>query len=197
MVDSVVEPTFGKVCGVYREGVHIFKGIPYGASTAGENRFKAPRAPSPWGGVRDAFEFGPPPVQSPLPPPSRGPLALPGGNPVQRGQSPLASAPEASEDCLNINVWTSGLDAAAKRAVIVASPHTKWGWAMGEYEGLAARGDVVAVSFNNRKGIFGHLYLGEIGGEEYAESGNAGILDYVLALQWIHDNIAAFGGDPD
>ena len=68
---------------------------------------------------------------------------------------------------------------------------------MDEYDALAARGDVVAVSFDNRKGIFGHLYLAEIGGEEYAESGNAAILDYVLALQWIQDNIAVFGGDPD
>ncbi|MFI5053975.1 MAG: carboxylesterase family protein, partial [Acidimicrobiia bacterium] len=80
---------------------------------------------------------------------------------------------------------------------IVASPHTKWGSAAGEYEALAARGDVVAVSFDNRKGIFGHLYLAEIGGEEYAESGNAAILDYVLALEWVRDNIAGFGGDPN
>jgi para-nitrobenzyl esterase len=188
MTEPIVETTGGKVRGVTRNGVHAFKGIPYGADTGGEHRFKRPRPAEPWAGVRDAFELGKMPPQSGLPMPQRGPLALPGGNPD--------FSPFASEDCLTINVWTPALDTAERRPVIVAMPHFAWGAAMGEFDALVSRGDCVAVSFNHRQGITGHLYLAEIGGEEYAESGNAATLDMVLALQWVRDNIAGFGGDP-
>jgi para-nitrobenzyl esterase len=110
-------------------------------------------------------------------------------------------APAFSEDCLRLNVWTTGLD-AGKRPVMV------WlhggGFATGSgsaptYEGshLAARGNVVVVTINHRLNVFGHLYLGEIGGDAFAQSGNVGMLDIVAALHWVHDNIAEFGGDPD
>ena len=95
-----------------------------------------------------------------------------------------------------INVWTPGCD-GQRRPVIVQMPHHSWGTTANEFDNLVSRGDVVAVSFNHRQGITGHMYLGQIGGEEYAESGNAGTLDIISALQWIRDNIESFGGDPD
>ena len=105
-----------------------------------------------------------------------------------------------SEDCLVLNVWTSAAD-SSKRAVMV------WlhggGFAVGSgsgpaYDGthLAMRGDVVVVTINHRLNVFGHLYLGDIAGEAFAQSGNVGMLDIVAALHWVRDNIANFGGDP-
>jgi para-nitrobenzyl esterase len=106
-----------------------------------------------------------------------------------------------SEDCLVLNIWTPALRDHRKRPVMV------WfhggGFSTGSggspvYDGtnLARKGDVVVVSLNHRLSVFGHLYLARLGGTEYAESGNLGVLDLVVALRWIHTNIAEFGGDP-
>jgi len=111
------------------------------------------------------------------------------------------AAPAESEDCLFLNVWSAGLGADRKRPVMV------WlhggGYSSGTassllYDGsnLASRGDVVVVGVNHRLNVFGYTHLGDIGGTEYAHSGNAGQLDIVAALQWVHDNIDRFGGDP-
>jgi para-nitrobenzyl esterase len=108
----------------------------------------------------------------------------------------LIQRPEPSEDALRMNVWSAGLDRSRKRPVIVSMPHYSAGAALGDLHNLAAGGDVVAVSFSHRGGVSGHMYLAEIGGADYAQSGNAGTLDLVLALEWIRDNIEAFGGDP-
>jgi para-nitrobenzyl esterase len=189
MSDLIVETTHGKVRGLSRKGngVKVFKGIPYGASTGGPNRFKAPQPPQNWSGVRDALEFGPPPAQTSLRPPRRGWVA--------EGVPDLDMSARASEDCLTINVWTPDCDGRG-RPVIVAIPHSVAGSASNECDSLVSRGDVVAVSFNHRLGITGHLYLAEIVGDEYAESGNAATLDMIAALEWVRDNISAFGGDP-
>ena len=196
----IVETTYGKVRGFTNDGICSFRGIRYGASTAGKNRFMPPQKPEPWTGVRDASGYG---------------YSAPQTNPSTRGtdgpESDIAKilaasdgfrvAPPESEDCLFLNVWTRGLDAAKKRPVMV------WlhggGYSMGSassllYDGtnLALRGDVVMVGVNHRLNVFGYTHLGDFGFPEYAHSGNAGQLDIIAALEWVRDNIERFGGDP-
>jgi para-nitrobenzyl esterase len=184
-----VETAYGQIRGVDAAGIKVFKGIPYGASTAGSNRFMPPVAPAKWTGVRDALAYGP-----------SAPQREPG---VGRNASPIAVAaaglPAETEDCLVLNVWTPALD-GRKRPVMF------WchggGFATGsgsspvtEGANLARRGDVVVVTINHRLNVLGFTALEEAGGSEFAGSGDAGMLDIVFALQWVRDNIARFGGD--
>ena len=179
---TLAETTSGRIRGKRENGVHIFKGVPYGAPTNGR-RFLPSIKPQPWTGVRDAFEYGPRSFQF-------------------RTDGPINRSQPESEDCLVLNVWTSGLRDNGKRPVMFwchdggfaygagASPRT-------DGANLARKDDVVVVTINHRLNIFGYLYLAEAGGPEFADSGNAGIMDIVLALRWVKNNIANFGGNPD
>jgi para-nitrobenzyl esterase len=183
---GIAKTASGPVRGVVADRVSAFYGIPYGAPTGGDARFMAPRKPQPWTAVRDCVQFGP---RSP-----QGPSGLiPEVAAVDRREA-------ASEDCLRLNVWTPSLG-TGRRPVMVWLHGGGYSQASGSfiiYNGanLARVRDVVVVTLNHRLNLFGYLYLGEAAGEKYADSGNAGMLDIVQALEWVRDNIAAFGGDP-
>lgn len=172
----VVATTAGQVRGYSENGVKVFKGVRYGADTA-SRRFMPPVAPDPWNGIADALEYGP-------------------------------SCPQRSdearidEDCLFLNVWTPATDDGRKRPVmfyIHGGAYSNGSGSSALYDGaeLAKRGDVVVVTVNHRLNAFGYLYLQRLGGPRFADSGNCGQLDLVLALQWVQKNIGNFGGDPE
>ena len=181
----VVETKAGKLRGFRFNDVYTFHGIEY----AYADRFQAPRPVEPWDGVKNATNYG---YISPT-----------GGEPAPTSEIfiPHRFWP-ANEHCQFLNVWTPGLEKDRKRPVMV------WlhggGYANGSsmeqvaYEGdeLAKYGDVVVVTVNHRLNLLGFLDMSPYG-EKYANSVNAGMADIVAALQWVHDNIEGFGGDPD
>jgi para-nitrobenzyl esterase len=162
--------------------VAAFRGIPYAEPPMGGNRFLPPQPPASWPGVRSALDMGPACPQ------------LIDDDPTENNDAVM------SEDCLTLNVWTPRVDTAKRPvmlwihggAFVVGSSRNTW------YDGshLAARGDVVVVSINYRLGAWGFLALSSFG-DAYAKSANAGLLDQVAALEWVRQNIARFGGDPD
>ena len=190
MAATVLETESGKVSGVTVGGVHIFKGIPYGAPTAGANRFMPPRRPEPWSGVREAVAYAGRSPQA-ASAPQRPELATVWG--------PIDTLP-VGEDCLTLHVWTPGLD-NGKRPVMVWLHGGAFSYGSAnspryDSTNLARRNDVVVVAVNHRLNIFGHLDLSAVGGERFAQSGNVGVLDLVLALEWVRDHAARIGGDP-
>ena len=177
-MNAVIKTRYGEVRGSVADGVNTFKGIPYAAPPFGANRLRPPQQVAPWSGVRDALTYGPKSPQLPYPPPVSMLLpefAVPG------------------EDCLNLNIWSSDLGSAGQPVMV---------WIPGgmfEYHGTGAspwydgsrfaRDGIVCVTINYRVGAEGFLYLGD-------GIANLGLLDQIAALEWVQENIAAFGGDP-
>jgi para-nitrobenzyl esterase len=189
--EVIVETTTGKIRGITIQGIKTFVGIPYGDTTAGENRFMPPKKPKPWGGVRDALIFGP---RVPQRDTTSDIVAVPIDWFNQSGRF--------GEDCLVLNVWTPGVNDGRKRPVMfwLHGGGFHQGSGMQTYydgKALCRRGDVVVVTSNHRLASLGYLYLAELGGPDYAQTGNVGMLDIVAALEWVRDNIATFGGDPN
>jgi para-nitrobenzyl esterase len=190
----VAVTAFGKIRGVDRNGIKIFKGIPYGASTAGSNRFMPPAEPADWSGVRDALAFGhSAPQRDPAAPPPSG-LTISGQN-----------LPPEGEDCLVLNIWTPAVSASGnsgKKRPVMFWCHGG-GFATGsgsspdnDGTNLARRGDVVVVTINHRLNVLGFADLSAFS-DDFAASGDAGMLDIVQALKWVRANISQFGGDPN
>lgn len=194
-MNTIVETTTGKIAGTMERKVFTFKGVPYGASTAGSRRFLPPIPPAPWAKVRYCTDYGPIAPQT-------GPLVdCLEGAADERVMGIRRHLPQ-SEDCLVLNVWTPAIRDGGKRPVMLWLHGRAYDQGAGSevmYNGanLARRGNLVVVTINHRLNYFGYLHLADIGGEEFAGSGIAGMLDAVLALQWVRDNIEAFGGDPE
>ena len=187
---AVTQTQYGKVQGYILAGVYTYLGIPYGAPTGGENRFMPPQKPESWEGIRPAMFYGNDAPQ----------------NMADKWKNNSSTFTDhwnyydVSEDCLNLNVWTPAPD-GKKRPVLV------WmhggGFSAGNsieqdgYHGanLARAGDIVFVSVNHRLNAFGFSDL-SAAGPAFKNSGNVGVMDLVASLQWVHDNIANFGGDP-
>lgn len=186
--NAVVATRAGRVRGFKRGEVYTFKGIPYGADTSGANRFQPPRPPVAWSHERPSLAYGP---VCPQPPENYGFETLAFLLDWNHGYQ--------GEDCLRVNVWSPTLDRAARLPVMVwLHGGGFWigsGHQLPAYDGEnLARQNAVVVSLNHRLGPLGFLDLSASGGD--ASSGNVGMLDIVQALQWVHENIAGFGGDP-
>ena len=184
---AVVETNAGKIEGDYRDGLYVFKGVPYAAPPVKELRWLPTQPVKPWEGVRRAKAFGAIAPQN----------QLPGGDVIEA----LRIDEVQDEDCLFLNIWSPGLD-NARRPVMVWIHGGAFIIGSGSqpiHTGglLAARGDIVFVSINYRLGALGFMNLREVTGGKIPAMGNEGLLDQVAALEWVRDNIAAFGGDPD
>ncbi len=189
---AIANTEYGKVKGYIMRGVYTFLGIPYAADTSGKNRFMPPQKREKWSGVRPAVFYG-----------NSAPQEV-----YSRSSTSYDmfvdhwNYDEISEDCLTLNIWTNGIADNKKRPVIVwlhGGGFTRGnGIEQDGYHGknIVRYGDVVFCSVNHRLGVLGFSDLSAFG-DKYKDSGNAGLLDMVAALQWIHDNIENFGGDPD
>ncbi|MEQ8534890.1 MAG: carboxylesterase family protein, partial [Imperialibacter sp.] len=188
---AVANTTSGKVRGYVLNGVYTYLGVPYGADTAGKNRFMPPQKPEPWTDIKPTIWWGNTAPQI---------MDYRYAN-VHYSFADHWNYDDVSEDCLRLNVWTPATD-AKKRPVMV------WlhggGFTNGNgieqdgYHGenFSKKGDVVFVSINHRLGPIGFTDFSGVGGEKYASSGNVGMLDIIASLEWVRDNIANFGGDP-
>jgi para-nitrobenzyl esterase len=183
--EPVVETVHGKLRGVRQNGVLAFKGVRYGETTGGANRFLPPVPVVAWAGVRDADQFG---------------ASAPQVASLQEKLTAwYGTLQPMSEDCLFLNVFTTAVE-HGRRPVMVWLHGGAWSSCAGTAPGfdgsfLARGGDVVVVTINHRLNVFGYINLGD-SDQRFADAGNAGVLDMVAALRWVRDNISSFGGDP-
>ena len=190
---AIAQTAYGKVQGYQLNGIYTFLGIPYGADTAGKNRFMPPRKPEPWSDIRPVVFYG---ITAPQRMENRWP----------NNYGTFAdhwNYWDVGEDCLCLNLWTPAIADGKRRPVLV------WlhggGFTNGSgieqdgYHGenISREGDIIFCSINHRLGPIGFSDLSAVGGERYKDSGNVGMLDIIAALEWVHENIANFGGDPD
>lgn len=188
---SDVEIKSGKIRGSVVNGIHQFKGIPYGDNTAGKNRFLPAQPVRAWAGVKEMNAFGP---RAPQDEDAAGPL---------KWRDWIRDRQSMGEDCLILNVYTPAvgkLGDNSKRPVMFYIHGGGFNSGSGSVAGIdgtimAKKGDVVVVTINHRLNVFGHLYLAEADGSRFRDAGNNAILDIVAALKWVRDNIGAFGGD--
>src|ERR1700728_2921164 len=201
----VAKTRYGSISGTLEDGINVFRGVPYGADTA-PVRFQAPLPPAHWTGVRACESFT---TRAPQLTALRGLDSLNSSPSLGSAGSGAAGAPPRiapesgvqSEDCLHLNVFTSALRDHRKRPVLVyfhGGAYNNGSVNSALYDGkrLCHRRDVVVVTVNHRLNAFGFLYLGAIDPKQFPDSGNVGMLDLVLALMWVRENIAEFGGDP-
>ena len=186
---TAVETTYGNVSGTQSDGLSVFRNIPYAAAPVGDQRWLPPQPPKPWSGTREADEFGP--ISWQVIAEEQGPLSF----------AADAAPPQLNEDCLSLNVWTPGTDDGSRPVMvwIHGGAFVSGSGSSPIYDGsiLATRGNVVVVTINYRLGVLGFLNLNEITGGRIPATGNEGLLDQAFALQWVQDNIANFGGDPN
>ncbi len=185
-MSAIVSTRCGRLEGDEQDGLFVFKGVPFAAAPVGPLRWLAPEKPALWTGVRDARRFGAVAPQNPV---------------TNQALAAMKIEQAQSGDCLNLNLWTPGLD-GARRPVMVwihGGGFTIGAGSQEIYNGtvLAKRGDVVMVTINYRLGPLGFLRLNDVTHGRIPSSGNEGLLDQLAALQWVRDNIAEFGGDPD
>lgn len=180
----VIQTKYGLLRGKKDRGMEAFLGVPYAAPPVGERRYLPPQPPEAWDGIRDAYHYGPRCPQ-----------------PDMHDTEMFSDGQPDSEDCLYLNIWTPGTDGPLRPVVfhIHGGGSYRGGSRSLYYDGPSfCNGDnIVYVSFNYRLGFFGFLYLGHLLGEKYETSGSLGTMDQIAALQWVKDNIAMFGGDPD
>lgn len=199
---TVVELPPGKIRGYRRNGINIFKGVPYGASTSGARRFMPAAPPEPWTGIRNALAYG-----RVCPQQDSAHFNTDGKNLASHDEDAFllhrgSAVSVPGEDCLRVNVWTPEFNGSHKRPVMVYMHGGGYSGGSGHdllsYEGenLARNHDVVLVNHNHRLNVYGYLNLEEVGGAEFSSSANIGMLDCVAVLEWVRDNIANFGGDP-
>ncbi len=179
----------GKIQGTQKNGIQVFKGIPFAKPPVGDLRWKAPQPLTPWEGVKKCLAFGPSPVQDE-------PIPF-----MCWSEEYLIPKAPISEDCLYLNVWAPK-KTTTKKAVLVyiyGGGFRSGGSGCAIYDGEAmAKKDILYVSINYRVGVFGFLAHPELSNESAQKtSGNYALLDMIAALHWVHDNIEAFGGDPN